>query len=61
MKKFKVDITETYKRTIEIEAESEDEAYEMVDEKIMEGKIDIPCDGGGYNYSRDLFVNETKE
>lgn len=61
MKKFKVDITETYKRTIEIEAESEDEAYEMVEEKIMEGEIDIPCDGGRYNYSRDLFVNETNE
>lgn len=61
MKKFKVDITETYKRTIEIEAESEDEAYEMVEEKIMEGEIDVPCDGDGYNYSRDLFVNETNE
>ena len=61
MKKFKVDITETYKRTIEIEAESEDEAYEMIEEKIMEGEIDVPCDGGDYDYSRDLFVSETKE
>lgn len=61
MKKFKIDITETYKRTIEIEAESEDEAYEMIEEKIMEGEIDVPCDGGDYDYSRDLFVSETKE
>lgn len=61
MKKFKVDIVETYKRTIEIEAESEDEAYEMIEEKIMEGEIDVPCDGGDYDYSRDLFVSETKE
>ena len=61
MKKFKVNIVETYKRTIEIEAESEDEAYDMVEEKIMEGEIDVPCDGGDYDYSRDLFVSETKE
>ena len=61
MKKFKVNIVETYKRTIEIEAESEDEAYDMVEEKIMEGEIDVPCDGGDYDYLRDLFVSETKE
>ena len=61
MKKFKVNIVETYKRTIEIEAENEDEAYDMVEEKIMEGEIDVPCDGGDYDYSRDLFVSKTKE
>lgn len=61
MKKFKVDIVETYRRTIEIEAESEDKAYEMVEEKIMEGEIDLPCDGGKYDYSRELYVNETNE
>lgn len=61
MKKFKVDIVETYKRTIVIEAENDDEAYEVVDEMVNEGEIDLPCDGGKYDYSRDLFVNETKE
>lgn len=61
MKKFKVDIVETYKRTIIIEAENDDEAYEVVDEKVTEGEIDLPCDGGDYDYSRDLFVSETKE
>ena len=61
MKKYKVEIVEEYRRTVEIEAESEDEAREMVEEKVMKGEIDIPCDGGGYNYSRDLFVNETNE
>lgn len=61
MKKFKVDIVETYKRTIVIEAENDDEAYEVVDEMVNEGEIDLPCDGREYNYSRDLFVSETKE
>lgn len=45
MKKFKVEIVEEYRRTVEIEAEDEDEAYEMVDEKVAEGEIDLPCDG----------------
>lgn len=61
MKKFKVDIVETYKRTIIIEAENDDEAYEVVDEKVAEGEIDLPCDGGKYDYSRELYVNETNE
>ena len=61
MKKFKVDIVETYKRTIIIEAKNDDEAYEVVDEKVTEGEIDLPCDGGDYDYSRDFFVSETKE
>lgn len=58
MKKFKVDIVETYKRTIEIEAENEDEAYDNVDQLIMAGAVDLPCDGGTYVYSRDLFVHK---
>lgn len=60
MKKFKVEIVEEYRRTVEIEAEDEDEAYEMVDEKVAEGEIDLPCDGGRYSYSRELFINKTK-
>lgn len=59
--KYRVDIVETYKRTVEINAEDEDEAYEVVDEMINEGKIDLPCDGGGYEYERDLFVRKDKE
>ena len=57
MKKYKVEIVEEYRRTVEIEAEDEDEAYEMVDKKVAEGEIDLPCDGGRYSYSRELFVN----
>lgn len=60
MKKFKVEIVEEYRRTVEIEAEDDDEAYEMVNRKVAEGEIDLPCDGGKYDYSRELFVNETK-
>ena len=56
--KFKVDVTETYKRTIEIEAEDSDEAYEKVDEMVSEGIIDLPCDGDDYDYERFLMVNK---
>lgn len=55
--KYKVDITETYKRTIEVEAEDSDEAYEKVDEMVNEGIIDLPCDGDDYDYERYLMVN----
>lgn len=61
MKEFKVEIIEEYRRTVEIEAEDEDKAFEMVDEKVVEGEIDLPCDGGKYDYSRELYVNETNE
>ena len=60
MKKFKVEIVEEYRRTVEVEAEDDDEAYEMVDRKVADGEIDLPCDGGKYDYSRELFVNKTK-
>lgn len=55
--KYKVDITETYKRTVEIEAEDSDEAYEKVDEMVNEGIIDLPRDGDDYDYERYLMVN----
>ena len=60
-KLYEVDITETYKRTVEILATSEDNAYELVDELVNDGKIDLPCDGGDYDYSRDLFVGKSKD
>ena len=55
---YKVDIKETYKRTVVIEAVNEDEAYEKIEYMIESGEIDLPCDGGDYNYSRDLFVTK---
>lgn len=60
-KKYEVDITETYKRTVEVLAVSEDNAYELVDDLVNDGKIDLPCDGGDYDYSRDLFVGKSKD
>ena len=58
--KFKVDIVETYKRTIEIDADNDDDAYEKVNDMVNEGEIDLPCDGGKYDYSRELYVNKEK-
>lgn len=58
MKKYKVQIEERYKRTIEIEADSSDEAYEKADEMVSEGVIDLPCDGDDYDYERFLTVNK---
>lgn len=56
--KYKVDVIETYKRTVEIEADSSEEAYDKVDEMVNNGEIDLPCDGVGYGYERFLTVNK---
>lgn len=58
MKKFRVNIVETYRRQVEVEAQDADEAYEEIDSRINEGLIDLPCDGEEYRYSRELFVKE---
>lgn len=46
MTKFRVEITETLSRTIEIEAENEEEAVEMV--RQMYRKCDIVLDASDY-------------
>lgn len=61
MPKFKVEIVETYRRYVEVEAQDEDVAYQDIDDKINEGIIDLPCDGDNYKYDRELFVSEVKE
>ena len=61
MSKFKVEIVETYRRYVEVEAEDEDAAYQDIDNKINEGEIDLSCDGEDYKYDRELFVSEVKE
>ena len=61
MQKFKVGIVETYRRYIEVEALDEDAAYQDIEDKINEGEIDLPCDGGDYKYDRELFVTEVKK
>lgn len=60
MKKYKVLIVETYKREIEVNSENEEEAYECVEERVNNGDIDLPCDGGKYDYEREIFVNEVR-
>lgn len=37
MSKFKVEIVETYRRYVEVEAEDEDAAYQNIDDKIAGG------------------------
>lgn len=61
MPKFKVEIVETYRRYVEVEAQNKDTAYQEIDDKIAEGEIDLPCDGEDYKYDRKLFVSEVKE
>ena len=61
MSKFKVEIVETYRRYVELEAQDEDAAYQEIDDKINEGEIDLTCDGEDYKYDRELFVSEVKE
>lgn len=61
MSKFKVEIVETYRRYVDIEAQDEDAAYQDIDSQINEGEIDLPCDGEDYKYDRELFVSEVKE
>ncbi len=60
MKKYKVLIVETYKRKIEVSSNNEEEAYECVEEMVNNGDIDLPCDGGKYDYERELFVSEVQ-
>lgn len=56
--KYRVEIVETYRRYVEVEAEDEDAAYQEIDDNINEGLIDLPCDGENYKYDRELFVSE---
>lgn len=60
MKTYKVLIVETYKREIEVSSDNEEEAYEYVEKSVNSGEIDLPCDGGKYDYERELFVNEVR-
>ena len=61
MKKYIIDVAETYKRSVEIEAETEDSARDIITKKINTGDLDIPCDGGDYDYECELFASEVEE
>lgn len=59
--KYRVEVVETYRRYVEVEAQDENVAYQEIDDKINEGLINLPCDGEDYKYDRELFVLEVKE
>lgn len=59
MAKFKVEIVETYRRYVEVEAEDEDTAWDDVDMRVENGELSR--DGEDYKYDRELFVSEVKE
>ena len=60
MSKYKVEIVETYRRYVEVEAQDEEAAWDEITNKVEEGIIDLPCDGEDYKYDRDLFVTEVR-
>ena len=60
MLKFKVEIVETYRRYVEVEADDEDAAWDDITNQIEEGLIDLPRDQDDYQYDRELFVSEVK-
>ena len=60
MSKFKVEIVETYRRYVEVEADDEDAAWDDITNQIEEGLIDLPRDQDDYQYDRELFVSEVK-
>lgn len=60
MKTYKVKITEVYTREIEVQAENRYDAYDKVDTMINEGEIVLPCNGGNYDYKRELEVVKDK-
>lgn len=61
MSKYKVEIVETYRRYVEVEAQDEEAAWDEITNKVEEGIIDLPRDGEDYKYDRELFVSEVKE
>lgn len=58
MEMFIVEVVETYRRYVEVKAVDEDKAYDIIEEKVIEGEIDLPRDGGDYKYERELFIKK---
>lgn len=55
MKKYKAEITERLMKTIQIEAEDEDMAYELINEMIADEEIVLTADDFK---DRDIVVKE---
>ena len=60
MSKFKVEIVETYRRYVEVEAQDEDAAGDDITNKIEEGLIDLPRDGEDYKYPKSRIIHTKK-
>ncbi|WP_296662048.1 DpnD/PcfM family protein [Treponema sp. UBA753] len=63
MKSYKIDICEYYGKTVEIEAETEEEAFKKLIKEYMTGKIDIGEDDykGTEFYPPECFSNPVSE
>ncbi len=63
MKSYKIDICEYYGKTVEIEAETEEEAFKKLIKEYMIGKIDIGEDdyNGTEFYPLECFSNPVSE
>lgn len=59
LKEFRIKITETYTRTVTVKANDYYSADEKVNADINSGEIDLPCDGGEYQYS--LMLEDVTE
>lgn len=50
IQEYIVDVTEKYTRSVTVYAASLREASNIVQDRVNDGDIDIPCDGGLYDY-----------
>ena len=60
IQEYIVDVTEKYTRSVTVYATSLKEASNIVQDKINDGHIDIPCDGGLYEYELNLKASVNK-
>jgi len=54
MKKFRVEIKETYRCYVDVEAEDEDGAYEIAEKQVMDCDVIAPRDYD--HFDRDISV-----
>lgn len=57
MAKFRFRLVETYSKEVEIEADTKDEAFDILDMKCSEGEINATDMDGEYQpgYEREIF------
>ncbi len=53
MQKYRFRLIETYSKEFEIEAESRDEAVEILDNEVSEGNLDATVDDA--DYCREIY------